>query len=86
VRFLVKILKVERRFVDCDTSLEALAFARSWVMRLGDDAKLLAIYAGDEPSKPADPPVGKPPSSPTPGTPTIDRYECLTPPVERKVA
>jgi hypothetical protein len=75
LRYLIKYFTVQRRYGDFETIIDAELYAKRLVGRLGDDAHLLAIYAGDEPPKPADPPAGKPPSGPTPGTPILDRYE-----------
>jgi hypothetical protein len=73
-QYLIKFWTMQRRRVNVDTIAEAEQYAKGLVERLGGDALLVAIYEGEEPPKPADPPLGKPPSGPTPGTPELDRY------------
>lgn len=75
--FLIKYAVTHRRFVEGDTIQQAEAYAKAMVDRMGKDTRLVAIYEGDEPPQPADPPLGKPPRAPTPGTPTLDNYTML---------
>jgi hypothetical protein len=74
--FVIKIATVQERGVDCETLAEAANYAAGMADRLG--GKVLAVYDPTVWSPPEDAPdpfLPKPPTGPTPGTPTINAPE-----------
>lgn len=76
MRFDIKFLTVVKRTVEAESLDAAAIYANAFVARMGDDWQVRSIFVeGEEPVKPSAP-LGRPPTGPTPGTPTI-RQEVL---------